>query len=504
MGFIGSLVGGTSGNVGGAGMNYQAGNAALMQTVNQGQLSDAQNNVNSGLNQQQSLIDALTAQQGLANQSQVYGQEQGLQSQLQGIANGTGPNPAQAMLNQATGQNVSQQAALMAGQRGASQNVGLIARQAAQQGANTQQQAAGQGATMQAQQSLAAINAQQQQQQMLASMANQQAGQQIGAIGNYNQYAQGAQGNVLNAAGQLNNASVANMDSQNKANSSVSGVTAQNQGNLLGGIMQGGMAMIPGAASGGVVGEGNIRPHYAFGTDAPVGTTTQMPTPAQLATQPGQAKSSFGKAAANGNKPKKGDDGNNSNTPALQKGGAAFAQGIGRLFGLGGPSSTDNDAVNNTIPFATTQMGSSDSATPIPGDQQQGQGTPYAPAPTQDTTGGTPYAPMTGQYTMDEGQTMTAAHGGKVPVMLSPGEKTLSPREAKAVAAGQADPQQVGKKVPGKASVAGDSLKNDTYPTTLESGGVVIPRSVMNSKNPGKEAAKFVQAVMAKSKMKKS
>jgi hypothetical protein len=88
-------------------------------------------------------------------------------------------------------------------------------------------------------------------------------------------------------------------------------------------------------------------------------------------------------------------------------------------------------------------------------------------------------------------QQMTMAHGGQV----------------------QAGPQShVGKHlhnmksgghVPGHASIAGDSPKNDTVKAILSPGEVVIPRSIMQSKNPAQEAAKFVQAVMAKQGMRK-
>jgi hypothetical protein len=67
---------------------------------------------------------------------------------------GAGPNLAAAQLANATGQNVANQAALMASQRGTGSNAGLIARQAAQQGAGIQQQAAGQAAVNRMQQQL--------------------------------------------------------------------------------------------------------------------------------------------------------------------------------------------------------------------------------------------------------------------------------------------------------------------------------------------------------------
>lgn len=90
------------------------------------------------------------------------------------------------------------------------------------------------------------------------------------------------------------------------------------------------------------------------------------------------------------------------------------------------------------------------------------------------------------------------AHGGKVPVMLSPGEGKLTPQQAQSVAEGKENPLKVAKKVPGKASVSGDSEKNDTVPDKMEEGGIVIPRSIMQSADPEKEAARFVAEHLSK------
>src|SRR6185312_12432015 len=129
---------------GAAGTSFQGPQTAQLVNPTSGQqVQSAYNNTQSAMGSQQALLQALQAQQGLQNQSQVYGQ-------LQGIASGQ-VNPAQAQFAQNTQQNVANQAALMAGQRGASSNVGLMARQAAQQGAATQKQAVGQEAAQQAQ-----------------------------------------------------------------------------------------------------------------------------------------------------------------------------------------------------------------------------------------------------------------------------------------------------------------------------------------------------------------
>ena len=141
MGAIGGLLG-TAGGFNGTGI---AGPqlAPIGNGTNPQQINNAYTGSLNSLASQQALLQALQGQNGLGNQSQIYGQ-------LQGVANGTGPDPAQAMLNQATGANVSDQAALMAGQRGASANPALMAKLIAEQGAATQQGAAGQGATLQA------------------------------------------------------------------------------------------------------------------------------------------------------------------------------------------------------------------------------------------------------------------------------------------------------------------------------------------------------------------
>lgn len=93
-------------------------------------------------------------------------------------------------------------------------------------------------------------------------------------------------------------------------------------------------------------------------------------------------------------------------------------------------------------------------------------------------------------------------HGGKVPAMVSPEEVVLSKKEmqspnAPAIAA---DKVKKGDKVPGKAKVPGDSLKNDTQPRLLEAGGAVVKRTA--AQDPSK-AAQFVQHIKSKQGMKR-
>lgn len=202
MSFLGKMLGTSS--------SFEA-----QQTANPDQIAQQYGNMQSGFQQQQALVNALQAQGGLQNQSNVFQQQQQLAQQLQQQTLGQGPNPAQAQLAQNTAANAQQQAALMAGQRGASANSGLIARQAAQQGGAMQQQMTGQAATMQAQQQLAAQQQLQQQQAMLGGLATQQVGQQQQAVGQLGQQGLAGYGATTGAANQTAqiNAGVQNANS---------------------------------------------------------------------------------------------------------------------------------------------------------------------------------------------------------------------------------------------------------------------------------------------------
>lgn len=358
VGSVGNLLGGGSGNNAG----FQAQGANIIQPTTIQDVAKAHDTAVTGLQQQQHLINALANQNGIQNQANVF-------NQLQGVANGQGPNPAQAMLNQQTGQNIANQAALMAGQRGAGANAGLLAREAAQQGGALQQNAVGQGAALQANQSLNALG-------QLGGLAGQQVAQQQGALQNYNQLAQGEQGQLLNALQGFNTNNVGMQSNINTANAGLASTNANNTGQFL----SGGINSIGGAA-------------------------------AKLA---GFAKG--GEVAPN---------------PKI----AAVA-----------PSHRFSGVLEPHIQH------------------------------------------MAHIYHPDK-----FSKGGKVNALVSPGEVYLPPEKAKDVAKGKANPLKEGTKVPGKAEVKGDSEKNDKVPAKLEEGGIVIPRSVLQSKNPGEAAAKFVE-----------
>ena len=374
MGFVGNLFSGSSG------MGYEPERAASGEQAQQ--LYEQQQQK---LAQQQAFTQALMAQspQALAAQQQVLGQ---LTQQAQGV----GPSIAQRALAETTGQNVANTAALMASKRGASANAGLVGRQAALAGMGAQQQAAGQAATLRAQEQIMA-------QQQAANLAGQQLGQVAGAQATGLQAQQGAQQNVMNAIANRN-ATLGQIQQQ------VAGGQQQLFGGLLGGAAQVGAKLV-GFAEGG-----------------------------EVSSEPKMGEAGYWKKIQEEH----------------QK--------------LVAPEQRQKEPLKEGAYQMGTALGS-----------------------------------LAGKLIKGSGY----AYGGEVPAMLSPGEKYLPPREVEEVAKGKKPVDKAGKIIPGRAKVDGDSLKNDTVHARLEEGGIVIPRSVMQSKNPSEQARKFVDAVLARQAMKR-
>ena len=217
-------IAGAVGSVLGTNNNFQATGASITPGTNAGQISDAYGNTQAGIRQANNLTTTLTPGVAQGAESQNF-----LTNQLTNQAQGIGPNPAQAALNQNTANNIKQAAALAAGTRGAGTNAGLIASNAAQNAANTNQEAAGQEATLQANQQLAA-------QGQLANLAGQQIGQGTNAIQLQNQVGQNEQ-NILQGANTAQNN--ANVSMQQNINSTNAAVAAGNQNanqNVISGI----------------------------------------------------------------------------------------------------------------------------------------------------------------------------------------------------------------------------------------------------------------------------
>lgn len=460
MGAIGGLLG-TAGGVNGTGISGPQG-ANIQQGVTPEQVGQSYTGANNALGQQQALLAALQGQRGIQNQNAVFNQGQNLSNQLgqlngagnigqainaqqnlanqyQNVANGTGPNPAQAMLANATGANIANQGALMAGQRGAGSNVGLLARQVAQQGASTQQQAAGQAAEMQANQQLNAmqglsginqsvagmggslLGAQQAQQQALAGQAAGQIANQMGATTAYNQAQQAEQGQLLGALANQNNNAVGMQGNINSANAGLAGTNMQGQQGIVGGLMN-------------AVGAGGKT-----ATGAP-------PIPP---------------AGADGGMIVKKAAGGPIGSPEVSFG--QFLAG----WGAGAPPSSGlNSEYQNMIPSSNAGADSIKQ-----GGKRMGERFATNPEqPTADTAagGGSAMAPLAmGEFKADGG---LASSGGHV--------------AAKSAAQ--------------KAVKSGNSYDNDKIPAMLSEGEIVIPRSVLQSKDPVAGAAEFVRDVIAR------
>lgn len=268
MGFLAPLLPAIPGIMGGAlalGNNGDQNKPIAAQLGNplvSGQIQQGYDQSQQALDQQRAFLSALQGQGGIGNQSNVFDQQQALANQLQAIGNGQGPNPALEQLRQATGQNIASQASLMGSQRGVGANPGLLARQAAMQGGNIQQQAVGQGATMQAQQQLDALRALQGQQANMANLSSQQVGQQAGALGNLNQLSQGLYGQGLGALGQYNATQASMQGNINDANAAVRKAQEGRSAGGLSGLIGSAGTLLPllAASDGGAI--PNLKENY--------------------------------------------------------------------------------------------------------------------------------------------------------------------------------------------------------------------------------------------------
>lgn len=519
--------------------------------------------------------NAINAQTGLTNTlipqaAEAVGTQSDLVAQEMAMARGEGPNPAANQLAQATRANVDTQAALAAGQRGAAGNVGLIARQAAQQGATTQQQAAGQAATMGAEQEIAAQN-------NAANIANTQIGQSGQAATALNTAQQNEQNILQNANTSSNNAAVGMQGNINNNN-------ANTNGNILGGVtkMAGNIPVVGkvlggifGAEGGQVTPEGFSNPnhhghkkldfvhkmaklglqHFDEG-----GSVSPSPSPVPISTQGAQEVSdSFkghsgldnlkaalgfadgGEVDAHGAVNTNGGQYTSSSPSSGPSIAAPPAQskddgGMGQIASLAMLALADGGQIhkNPLIPgvnkvavqnkWGGNYSQSSSSGGPSMSDPafqpvDMGSGKNDKSDPMAGAEDITPVASAVGGASeMGNPNMMNAYHGGEIhshfdnhfknyfakggstnqiPAMVSPGEVYLSPEQVQKVINEGANPLKIGQKFSGKARVKGDSLKNDTIPVTLESGGVVIDRK--NVMSPEK-AELFVHKSIARHK----
>lgn len=441
----------------GQGSSFSPTGAQVVNPTNSGQINTAYNGTQNSMQQQNALLSALQGQNGLNNQNQVYGQ-------LQGVVNGTGPNPAQAQLAQATGANSANQAALMAGQRGAGSNIGLMARQAAMQGGANQQAAAGQAATLQANQSLNALN-------QAGSMANTQASNLVGQTNANTQAQQAEQQNLMNAQQATNANNVAMQSNMNNVSGQLANTSAQGQQGLVGGLMNSMGPMLSqagGAISNGLSGLGGWLSSGATSIAGGVGDAMSS----------GGAADAAMMMAAQGGEVKKMADGGDPSSSAPFQSNSTF--GMQSKFGqfLAGKSN-DVQPQANAESSKQTQSG--------PAALNQGM-TNLGKSLLSSSSS----APSTGM-----------AKGGVVKSLVSKGETYLPPSKVDKVVKDGKNPLKEGEKIPGKPQYPGNDYRNDVVPKNLKEGGVVIPNAVMQSADPAHEAYKFVQSVVSKRKVRR-
>lgn len=426
MGFVKSLFSNSQG------AGFKGSGSDIREVTGLNDIKDANDQYNYGMGQQQSFLQALNAQNGAANQSNVFNQQQALANQMQGVADGTGPNPALAQLNNTTGQNVANQAALMAGQRGTGANAGLLARQAAMQGGALQQQAVGQGAALQAQQQLNAMSALSGQQAQMGGLANQQIANQQAAIGQYGQMNQNRQNALLGSVANENSARAGMQSNINNANASIAQGNQQLQAKALGGFFDaasGANAPMGGGGSGGGGGGGSGMASMGALMLANKGGTV-----------PGYADggmAGFLDDTSTGENILGAADQANAIDPGMQQ----------NLI-------TQNSPMNSSIP--QSKVGQTLNGKQSPSDKRWDLG-----PRTQLQDPGIPQAQMLPQ----------------APLAIN---------------------RSAGGKVPGKAIVKGDSIDNDIVPAKLSPGEIVIPRTVLQQKDPVTAAARFVQAELRK------
>lgn len=156
-----------------------------------------------------------------------------------------GPDVAGAKLAQDTAANVAQTGALMGSARGAAANPALLARSVAQQSGSLQQQAAGQAATMRAQQQLEQARLQQALKMDALSRMGALSQGALQAQTQQNQYLTGATAGDLGAA----------LTSKAQADASTSGAAGKRAGlalDFVGGLLKGAGTAATKASTGGM------------------------------------------------------------------------------------------------------------------------------------------------------------------------------------------------------------------------------------------------------------
>lgn len=313
---------------------------------------------------------------------------------------------------------------------------------------------------------------------LAARMASQQgsaAMQNAAAQGASTQAEQqlGAMGQAASVAGQQAGIASGMQQNVNNVNSGLAQNQMQGQQGMVGGLMNG-AAMVAGLANGGVV-----HKMADGGTVGPISQFTQF-LHSQVSAAPAMQVQQAAQVPASG---------------------SSLAGGLG---GLGGTSSIGKKKAHAAAP-ATDPAGTAIGAYAPGGNDIYS--TPNFAANEMNMHGGMGAADymnpsQSGFATSLMNQPTGMARGGRVPALLSPGETYIPPGKVNQ-AAKSANPLASGKRIPGTPKVAGNSYANDVVPAKLEAGGVVIPNSIMQSKNPAAGAKDFIADIIAKRKARK-
>jgi hypothetical protein len=239
----------------------------------------------------------------------------------------------------------------------------------------------------------------------------------------------------LGALGQYNQSQVANQASVNSGNAALAGQTMQGQQGLIGGVMNGIGSIFAGGGEVEKMADGGVFSGLP-NTSTP-GVSVSAPTQAGPVSKFGQFLHAM-KFLHAMNNPQAAPNGQMTNM-APTSGAQSLQKGAGSIIG--------NAFGKKAQPTSTD----------VPIDQSTMAG-----------------GPDNSDFSAD---TMNAAHGGNVGAKLKKGGH-----------------------VPGKAPVPGpvNNYKNDVVDAKLSPGEIVIPNKITKGPNPVGDAAKFVQALIAK------
>lgn len=434
-----------------------------------------------------------------AEKRRVYETQMALTQQLQQQAQGQGPSAAQEMLRKSVQDQTSQAAALAASQQG-NVNPGLATRNAQMMAAQASQNAAGNAATMRAQEQLSAQS-------------------QLGGL-----------------TSGMQQASL----SQDQLNAQIESENAQRRQGLLGGLIGGGFsALSAGIGAAAKASDERGKMDVRNGSedvkkflDTLQSHTYKYKNPSAPGAGPGEhtsvmaqelEKSKIGKSMVMDTPAGKMVD-YAKGLPAILAAQAELNKRLDKIegkkpkkFNEGGDVTAEEYIKNpNLAKFGEGLSGAGEAFTSAFEDpNNMGKAFGKAGASFGEAVGGAigkaltppklaPVVPV---------QSEVIVHKAAVPApMPAPAGKSFAAQHiAKMNMGGMAkkpitSPQlhmQHGSIVPGKAVVKGDSPKNDIVDAKLSPGEIVIPRTVVNSPDAPKEAAKFVAAILAKKQNKK-